>query len=633
MEEKKIYDAQSIKILKGLDPVRKRPGMYIGSTGKAGLHHLVYEVLDNSIDEVVAGECDLITITIEKDGSVRITDNGRGIPIDIHPETGSSALEVVMTTLHAGGKFSKDTYKISGGLHGVGVSVVNALSEWLEVKIYRDGKIYRQVYEQGKPVTSVEVVGDTKLSGTETSFRPDKSVFSTTDFDFDILESKFKELAYLNPGVKITFEDKRIGEKRTFDFDGGIVEYVKAINKKRRALNKEPYYIEGEYNDIKVQLALQFTSSYDEKIMTFVNNVKTVEGGTHLTALKTVLTRVFNDYAKEFNILKKKDDNLHGEDIREGLTAILSVLIKEPQFEGQTKAKLGNEEAYEAVIKIVREKLSEVIEMNKTEVKSILNKALEAAKARLAAKKAREMIRRKNVLENTTLPGKLADCVSEDLENTELFIVEGDSAGGSAKQARERGFQAILPLRGKILNVEKAGMDRLLKNETINNIIVAIGSGIGEECSVSKLRYGKIIIMTDADVDGAHITTLLLTLFYRYMTPLIAAGKIYVAQAPLYKIEIGKQSYYFYTDEELQRFLKENSDKKYSFSRYKGLGEMNPDQLWDTTMDPSSRKLVQITMEDAEEADRVFTILMGSEVEERREFIKRHALAITDLDV
>lgn len=633
MEEKKIYDAQSIKILKGLDPVRKRPGMYIGSTGKAGLHHLVYEVLDNSIDEVVAGECDLITITIEKDGSVRITDNGRGIPVDIHPETGSSALEVVMTTLHAGGKFSKETYKISGGLHGVGVSVVNALSEWLEVKIYRDGKIYRQVYEQGRPVTSVEVIGETKLTGTETSFRPDKNVFSTTDFDFDILEAKFKELAYLNPGVKITFEDKRIGEKRTFDFDGGIVEYVKAINKKRRALNKEPYYIEGEYNEIKVQLAIQFTSSYDEKIMTFVNNVKTVEGGTHLTALKTVLTRVFNDYAKEFNILKKKDDNLHGEDIREGLTAILSILIKEPQFEGQTKAKLGNEEAYEAVIKVVREKLSEVIEMNKTEVKSILNKALEAAKARLAAKKAREMIRRKNVLENTTLPGKLADCVSQDLENTELFIVEGDSAGGSAKQARERGFQAILPLRGKILNVEKAGIDRLLKNETINNIIVAIGTGIGEECDVSKLRYGKIIIMTDADVDGAHITTLLLTLFYRYMTPLIAEGKIYVAQAPLYKIDIGKQSHYFYTDEELQSFLKENSDKKYSFSRYKGLGEMNPDQLWDTTMDPSSRKLVQIKMEDAEEADRVFTILMGSEVDERRDFIKRHALAITDLDV
>jgi DNA gyrase subunit B len=633
VEEKKIYDAQSIKILKGLDPVRKRPGMYIGSTGKAGLHHLVYEVLDNSIDEVVAGECDLITITIEKDGSVRITDNGRGIPVDIHPETGSSALEVVMTTLHAGGKFSKETYKISGGLHGVGVSVVNALSEWLEVKIYRDGKIYRQVYEQGRPVTSVEVIGETKLTGTETSFRPDKNVFSTTDFDFDILEAKFKELAYLNPGVKITFEDKRIGEKRTFDFDGGIVEYVKAINKKRRALNKEPYYIEGEYNEIKVQLAIQFTSSYDEKIMTFVNNVKTVEGGTHLTALKTVLTRVFNDYAKEFNILKKKDDNLHGEDIREGLTAILSILIKEPQFEGQTKAKLGNEEAYEAVIKVVREKLSEVIEMNKTEVKSILNKALEAAKARLAAKKAREMIRRKNVLENTTLPGKLADCVSQDLENTELFIVEGDSAGGSAKQARERGFQAILPLRGKILNVEKAGIDRLLKNETINNIIVAIGTGIGEECDVSKLRYGKIIIMTDADVDGAHITTLLLTLFYRYMTPLIAEGKIYVAQAPLYKIDIGKQSHYFYTDEELQSFLKENSDKKYSFSRYKGLGEMNPDQLWDTTMDPSSRKLVQIKMEDAEEADRVFTILMGSEVDERRDFIKRHALAITDLDV
>ncbi|ACR79076.1 MULTISPECIES: DNA topoisomerase (ATP-hydrolyzing) subunit B [Kosmotoga] len=627
------YNAQSIKILKGLEPVRQRPGMYIGSTGKAGLHHLIYEVVDNSIDEVVGGYCDYIKITIFEDGSVSVWDNGRGIPVDIHPETGTSALEVVMTTLHAGGKFSKDSYKISGGLHGVGVSVVNALSEWMEVKVYRDGKIYRQRYERGKPTTPVEIIGETDKRGSLVAFKPDSLVFTTTDFDFDILESRFKELAFLNPRVTIEFEDRRYDEKRVFHFEGGIVEFVKYLNRKKTAINKEPFYIEGTYNDVKIQLAMQYTNAYDENILTFVNNIKTVEGGTHLTGFKTVLTKMMNDYARKLNVLKDKDPNLQGEDVREGLTAVLSVFVKEPQFEGQTKAKLGNEEVYEAVIKVLRDKLPEVFDYHTKELKAIIIKALDAAKARVAAKKAREMIRRKNALENTTLPGKLADCTSTDLETTELFIVEGDSAGGSAKQARDREFQAILPLRGKILNVEKSSFEKLLKNEQINNIIVAIGTGIGDDCKLENLRYGKIIIMTDADVDGAHIRTLLLTLFYRYMTPLINAGHIYIAQAPLYKVELNRKKYYFYSDEELEEFLKNNDGKKVSIQRYKGLGEMNPDQLWETTMNPESRKLIKIEMEDVEEADRVFTILMGSEVEERREFIERHALMITELDV
>ncbi|OAA31855.1 DNA gyrase subunit B [Kosmotoga arenicorallina S304] len=629
----KGYNAESIKILKGLDPVRKRPGMYIGSTGKAGLHHLVYEVVDNSIDEVVAGFCDQIEVTIFEDGTVRVMDNGRGIPVDVHPDTGTSALEVVMTTLHAGGKFSKDSYKISGGLHGVGVSVVNALSEWLEVKVHREGEIYRQRYERGIPVTPVEIIGKTDKRGTETWFKPDKLVFTTTDFDFDILESRLRELAFLNPSVRIIFEDKRINEKRAFHFEGGISEFVKFMNRKKTAINKEPYYIEGTFNDIKVQLALQYTTSFEEHILTFVNNIKTVEGGTHLTGFKTILTKLINDYAKKFNIIKEKDPNLQGEDVREGLTAVLSIFIKEPQFEGQTKAKLGNEEGYEAVIKVLRDKLPEVFEYNQKEVKAIISKAVDAAKARLAAKKAREMVRRKNALENTTLPGKLADCISQDLDNTELFIVEGDSAGGSAKQARDREFQAILPLRGKILNVEKASFEKLLKNEQINNIIVAVGTGIGDDLNLEKLRYGKIIIMTDADVDGAHIRTLILTLLYRYMTPLISTGRVYIAQAPLYKVELNRKKYYFFSDEELEAFSKENAGKRLNIQRYKGLGEMNPDQLWETTMDPVRRKLIRIEMEDAEEADRVFSILMGSEVGERRDFIKRHALSVDNLDI
>jgi DNA gyrase subunit B len=628
-----LYNAQNIKILKGLDPVRKRPGMYIGSTGKSGLHHLVYEIVDNSIDEAMGGFCNLIQITIAEDGSVFVRDDGRGIPVDIHPDTGTSALEVVMTTLHAGGKFSKDSYKISGGLHGVGASVVNALSEWMEVMVMTEGRIYRQKYERGKAVSPVEDMGETTEHGTVTSFKPDPLIFQITDFDFDILESRFKELAYLNGGVRIEFEDRRIDEKRKYHFEGGIVEFVKALSKNKKNVHKDPIYIEGTFNDVKVQLALQYTTSYEEDILTFVNNIKTIEGGTHLTGLKTVLTKTMNDLGRKHSIIKDKDQNLQGEDVREGLTGIMSIFVKEPQFEGQTKAKLGNEEAHEAVIKVVRERLEEYFDYNQKDLKAILTKAMDAAKARLAAKKAREMVRRKNVLENTMLPGKLADCISQNLEETELFIVEGDSAGGSAKMARSRETQAILPLRGKILNVEKASLEKLLKNEQISNIIVAIGTGMGEDLNMGSLRYGKIIVMTDADVDGAHITTLLLTLIYRYMTPLITEGRVFIAQAPLYKIEMNRQKFYFYTDGELEAFLREHSDRKLNYSRFKGLGEMNPEQLWETTMNPADRKLVQITMEDAGEADRVFTILMGSEVEERRSFIQRHALSISNLDV
>jgi DNA gyrase subunit B len=624
------YNAGSIKILKGLDPVRKRPGMYIGSTGKSGLHHLVYEIVDNSIDEALAGYCKNIWVTVYEDNSVKIKDDGRGIPCGVHPETKSSALEVVMTTLHAGGKFSKDSYKISGGLHGVGASVVNALSEWLQVTVKNEGKTYYQDYIRGAPTDAVKILGETNESGTETFFKADHEIFSTLDYDFDILESRFKELAYLNPIITIYFDDKKNNESKKYHYEGGILEYVKALNKNKKGLHK-PVFTEGSFNDILVQLSFQYTSSYDEDIVTFVNNIKTIEGGPHLTALKTVLTKIMNDMGRQNSIIKEKDANLQGSDVREGITAVLSIFVKEPQFEGQTKSKLGNEEAYEAVNKVLRDKLTEFFELNPKVLKSILNKALSAARARQAAKKAREMIRRKNMLENTTLPGKLADCITEDLEKSELFVVEGDSAGGSAKLARERDFQGILPLRGKILNVEKASFEKLLKNEVVNSLIVAIGTGLSDDFDISKLRYGKIIIMTDADVDGAHITTLLLTFFYRYMTPLITNGHVYLAQAPLYKIEKGKNKMYFYTDEELNSYLEKNGHNNYS--RYKGLGEMNPDQLWDTTMDPEVRKLIKIEIDDAEVADKFFTILMGSDVEERRNFIKRHALSVTNLDV
>ncbi len=627
----KEYTARDIKILKGLEAVRKRPGMYVGSTGKRGLHHLVYEVVDNSVDEALAGYCSRIRVSLMEDGSVEVEDNGRGIPVDVHPDVGKSALEVVMTTLHAGGKFSKDSYKISGGLHGVGVSVVNALSEWLEVEVYRDGKIYRQSYSRGEPTTPVEVVGKTSRKGTLVRFKPDPFVFSITEFDPEVIERRLRELAFLNPGLEIVFEDRSRGTKKIFKYEGGISQFVEYLNKGRKVLH-DVIRASGKYNDVFVDVAFQYTTSYSEDIHAYANNIKTVDGGTHVTAFKTTLTRLMNEYGRKLGILKK-GQSFQGEDVREGLTAVLSVLLKNPEFEGQTKSKLGNEEVLEAVSRILREKLRDFFDTHQQVLKRVLDKISQAMRAREAARKAKEMIRRKNVLENTSLPGKLADCTSSDLEKSELFIVEGDSAGGSAKQARDREYQAILPIRGKILNVEKASFDKLLKNEQIGDIIVAIGTGIGDDFDIKKLRYGKIIIMTDADIDGAHIRTLLLTLFYRYMRPLIEEERIFIALPPLYKVSFGKETRYLYSDEELEDLMKEMNGKKYTIQRYKGLGEMNPDQLWETTMDPSRRNIVKVTIEDAEEADRLFEILLGSDTSSRRDFIERHALSVTNLDI
>ncbi|ABR30535.1 DNA gyrase subunit B [Thermosipho melanesiensis] len=625
------YNAQNIKVLKGLEPVRQRPGMYIGSTGKAGLHHLVYEIVDNSVDEALQGYCDKIYVTIFKDGSVEIKDNGRGIPVDIHPETGKSALEVVMTTLHAGGKFSKDSYKVSGGLHGVGASVVNALSEWLEVEVHRDGKIYYQKYQRGTPLTEVRIIGETDYRGTIVRFKPDTEIFSTVEFDSDTILIRLRELAFLNPNITVVFKDERENIEKTFHFTGGLKEFVVHLSKGTRSLH-EPILVSGEYNSIKVDVCFQYTASDFEKIYSFVNNIRTVDGGTHVTGFKTAFTRVVNELGKKTGQLKK--DTLRGEDIREGIVAIVSVLMsKTPEFEGQTKSKLGNEEVQEAVAKVVREKLLEYFESNENTLKIIIQKALEAKKAREAAKHAREMIKRKSVFGSSSLPGKLADCITKKMEESELFIVEGDSAGGSAKQARDRNFQAILPLRGKILNVEKSSWLKLLKNEQIRDIITALGTGIGDDFDISKLRYGKIIIMTDADVDGAHIRTLLLTLFYRYMKELIDEGRIYIAQPPLYKVNVNKKIYYFYSDEELEEFKENLKDKKFEIQRYKGLGEMNPQQLWETTMDPEKRKLLKVEIEDAEEADELFEMLMGSDTESRKEFIFRHALQVKEIDI
>ncbi|MBT1247785.1 DNA topoisomerase (ATP-hydrolyzing) subunit B [Thermosipho sp. 1244] len=625
------YNAQNIKVLKGLEPVRQRPGMYIGSTGKAGLHHLVYEIVDNSIDEALQGYCDTIYVTIFEDGSVEIEDNGRGIPVDIHPETGKSALEVVMTTLHAGGKFSKDSYKVSGGLHGVGASVVNALSEWLEVEVHREGKIYYQKYQRGVPLTEVKIIGNTEKRGTIVRFKPDSEIFSTVEFDSDTILIRLRELAFLNPQVTIVFKDKRENIEKTFHFTGGLKEFVNYLSKGAKSLH-EPILVSGEYNGIKVDVCFQYTASDFEKIYSFVNNIRTVDGGTHVTGFKTAFTRVVNELGKKTGQLKK--DTLRGEDVREGIVAIVSVLMsKTPEFEGQTKSKLGNEEVQEAVAKVVREKLLEYFDNSESTLKIIIQKALEAKKAREAAKHAREMIKRKSVFGSSSLPGKLADCITKKMEESELFIVEGDSAGGSAKQARDRNFQAILPLRGKILNVEKSGWLKLLKNEQIRDIITALGTGIGDDFDTSKLRYGKIIIMTDADVDGAHIRTLLLTLFYRYMRKLIDEGKIYIAQPPLYRVNMGRKSYYFYSDEELEDFKESIKDKKIEIQRYKGLGEMNPQQLWETTMDPENRKLLKVQIEDAEEADELFEMLMGSDTESRKEFIFRHALQVKEIDI
>ncbi|MGN9166130.1 DNA topoisomerase (ATP-hydrolyzing) subunit B [Tissierellaceae bacterium HCP3S3_D8] len=627
------YTAEEIQVLTGLEPVRKRPGMYIGSTGPKGLHHLVYEVVDNSIDEALAGICDTIIVTIYEDNSVSVEDNGSGIPVEIHPQTGKSTVETVLTILHAGGKFNNSAYKVSGGLHGVGISVVNALSEWLIAKVRRDNKEYTQRFERGNAITPLEVTGKSETTGTTIYFKPDSEIFEDTNFSFETLEYRFREMAFLNKGVKIIIEDKRSENTKEFHYEGGIKSFVEYVNRNKTPIQKEVMYFEEEKDGTTVELAMQYTDGYSENIFTFANNINTVEGGTHLSGLRTAITRVMNDYGRKYNFIKEKEENLSGDDVREGLTAILSVKLPEPQFEGQTKSKLGNSETRGIVETLSYEFLNNFLEENPKIGKIILEKAISAQRARDAARKARELTRKKSIFDNTTLPGKLADCQSSDLGITEVYLVEGDSAGGSAKQGRDREFQAILPLRGKILNVEKARLDRILNSEEIKMLITAFGTGIGQEFDIEKLRYGKIIIMTDADVDGAHIRTLLLTFFFRYMRELIDNGHIYIAQPPLYKVSKGKTEHYAYSDEQLEEILQEVGRTNYSIQRYKGLGEMNPEQLWDTTMDPENRILLKVTTEDAVAADEIFTTLMGDKVEPRREFIQNNSKLVKNLDI
>ena len=626
------YGAEQIQVLEGLEAVRKRPGMYIGSTSERGLHHLVYEVVDNSIDEALAGYCTDINVVIHQDNSITVTDNGRGIPVDLH-ETGKPAVEVVLTVLHAGGKFGGDGYKVSGGLHGVGVSVVNALSEYMEVEVKRDGKIHAISFKRGVTVSPMKVIGETEETGTKVHFLPDKEIFSVTEYSYDTLKHRLRELSFLNKEITIHLMDERSGKNESFHFDGGIRSFVQHLNKKKEVLNPEPIYFNGTKDDIVVEISLQYNDSSQENIYSFVNNINTEEGGTHLAGFKIALTRAANDYAKKNNIIKGNQSNLSGEDIREGITSVISLKIREPQFEGQTKTKLGNSEVRGIVDSIVSEGLNEYFEEHPDITKKILDKAVMAARAREAARKARELTRRKNALEVSSLPGKLADCSVKDPAHCEIFIVEGDSAGGSAKQGRDRRFQAILPIRGKILNVEKARLDRIYANAEIRTMITAFGSGISDEFDLSKLRYNKIVIMTDADVDGAHIRTLLLTFFYRYMKPLIEHGHVYIAQPPLYQIRKGKKSWYTYSDDELTSKLDEVGRDNAVIQRYKGLGEMNPEQLWDTTMNPEGRTMLQVSMEDAEAADELFTILMGDKVEPRRQFIEEHAKLVRNLDI
>ncbi|MBA4602854.1 DNA topoisomerase (ATP-hydrolyzing) subunit B [Thermoactinomyces mirandus] len=623
------YDESQIQVLEGLEAVRRRPGMYIGSTSSRGLHHLVWEVVDNSIDEAMSGNCDTIQVIVNEDNSVTVTDNGRGIPVGIHPKIGRPAVEVVMTILHAGGKFGGNGYKFSGGLHGVGVSVVNALSEWLVVEVKRDGKIYHQRYRKGVPEADLAVVGEARDTGTKTTFKPDPEIFTeTTEFDFDILQNRLRELAFLNGGVKIILKDLR-GEKEkevVFQYHGGIQSFVEHLNRNREVLHKPPIYIQGERDSIPVEIALQYNDSYTSNIYSYANNIHTHEGGTHEAGFKSALTRVINDYARRNNLLKENDSNLTGDDVREGLTAIVSVKIADPQFEGQTKTKLGNSEARSATEQLFADQFSAYLDENPSVAKSVINKAVMACRARDAARKARELTRRKSALEVSSLPGKLADCTSKSAPDSELFIVEGDSAGGTAKQGRDRMFQAILPLKGKILNVEKARLDKALSNDEIRTIITALGTGIGDDFNIEKARYHKIIIMTDADVDGAHIRTLLLTFFYRYMRPLIENGYVYIAQPPLYKITQGKTIRYAYNDRMKEKIVSELTGKgKIEIQRYKGLGEMNAVQLWETTMDPESRTMLQVSLQDAIDADEVFEMLMGDRVEPRREFIQEYA--------
>ena len=635
-ENKQSYDESQIQVLEGLEAVRKRPGMYIGSTSSRGLHHLVYEIVDNSIDEALAGFCKNIEVAINEDNSITVVDDGRGMPVGIHPKMGKATVEVIMTVLHAGGKFGGGGYKVSGGLHGVGASVVNALSEYCEVTVKREGFIWQQKYSRGNVLCDLTKIGESDEHGTKVLFKPDHEIFEDTVFDFEVLASRLRELAFLNKGIAITLTDKREGEERVekFHYEGGIKEFVYYLNRNKEVLHESPIYVEGEKDGIIAEIALQYNDGYNENLYSFANNIDTIEGGTHLAGFKSALTRAINDYAKRFGHIKDNDKNLSGDDAREGLTAVVSVKISEPQFEGQTKTKLGNSEVRGVVDSIVAEGVSIFLEENPAVGKIIIDKALMAARARDAARKARELTR-KSVLERSTLPGKLADCSSKDPMECEIYIVEGDSAGGSAKQGRNRKFQAILPLRGKILNVEKQRLDRILNSDTIRSMITAFGAGIGKDFDEAKLRYNRIIIMTDADVDGAHIRTLLLTFFYRYMRPLIDGGHVYIAQPPLYKVSKGKREEYAYTDEDLDKILEEfgGKDNSINIQRYKGLGEMNANQLWDTTMDPEHRILLKATVEDAIAADEIFTILMGDKVEPRREFIQKNANKVSNLDI
>ena len=633
------YGEEQIQVLEGLEAVRKRPGMYIGSTSTRGLHHLVYEIMDNSIDEALAGYCDHIIVKINKDNSITNIDNGRGIPVGMHAKMKIPTLEVVHTILHAGGKFGGEGYKVSGGLHGVGASVVNALSEKMTVEVSRDGKIWRQVYERGLPVTGVECVGDTDQTGTKTTFKPDSQIFEETVFDFDVLLKRFREMAFLNKNIKITLIDDRGEEPNEIilHYEGGISSFVEYINKNKETIHPEIIYFSGQKENSEIEIALQYTDSFTENVYSYANNIATTEGGTHITGFRTAITKVVNDYARKINTLKESDKNLSGEDVREGLTAIVNVKLSEPQFEGQTKTKLGNADIRSFTENIVTEKLSYILEENPKIAKIIIEKTILSFRAREAARKAREMTKRKSVLESTTLPGKLADCQERDPSKCEIFIVEGDSAGGSAKQGRDRSFQAILPLWGKMLNVEKSREDKVYGNEKLMPIITALGTSLGEELDLTKLRYHKVIIMADADVDGSHIRTLLLTFFYRYMKPLVEQGHVYIAQPPLYKVKKGKEEYYVYNDRELQKLLKEKNwnkeDNSIAIQRYKGLGEMNPEQLWETTMDPQTRNILKIEVDNPVQVDDTFTMLMGEKVEPRKEFIQKYAKTVNNLDI
>ena len=630
------YGAEQIQVLEGLEAVRKRPGMYIGSVSARGLHHLVYEIVDNSVDEALAGYCKEIKVIIEPGNIISVEDNGRGIPVEVHPKTKISTAETVYTVLHAGGKFGGDSgYKVSGGLHGVGASVVNALSEWTEVTIQRDGGIYQMRFERGKTIKKLERIGESDKTGTKVRFFADGTIFETLEYEYEVLENRFREMAFLTKGLKICLEDQReeTVKKAEFCFEGGLISFVEYLNKNKEKLHPKPIYMEKS-GDFPVEISMQYTTAYSESIYTFVNNINTIEGGTHLEGFKRGLTKVFNDYARSHNILKEKDSNLQGEDIREGITAVVSVKVKEPQFEGQTKTKLGNSEVSGIVSNMMNEALEAFLEENPQVAKAILEKCISASRAREAARKARELVRRKSALETATLPGKLADCSSKIPEECEVYIVEGDSAGGSAKQGRDRRYQAILPLWGKMLNVEKSRADKIYNNDKLQPVILAVGAGIGNDFDITKIRYGKVIIMADADVDGSHIRTLLLTFFFRYMQPLIENGNVYLAQPPLYKVaKKGMKDVYCYTDEQLEKCLQEIGRDGVGIQRYKGLGEMNPEQLWETTMDPANRTLIKVTMEDAMKADEIFTILMGDEVDPRREFIEKNAKFVKNLDI